>query len=212
MEARSGAPGRIRTLITWLRRPGTAPSAGAKDNQMQLVYKLKGLDNILDNLKKDFFQGPIPDLLLNKYRIEQMNSYLDLDYIDIAGIRWTECGYFRKSDGIAGGIHTDTPVLDKLIVGINIVHSGTTIMEYWEDDGAMNIIKQQKLIRTFSHLLKKPPDYSYTLEEGSVYLVNASVPHRAIAKGDRHLFTLRSPAVHTMSWSHVVELFKDHLE
>lgn len=181
---------------------------------MELVYKLKGLNYLFDHIKPSFFQNSITSTSLNKYYTGDIKDFFDVDFFDIKDYRWLTCGYLRKSDGHTGDIHSDVVNDHSLCAAINIIWSGSTIMEFWDQskpENAGSILSTgQKTIRLYDHI-KWPSDYSYTMERG-IYLVNASGPHRATCYGDRHLFSIRSPETYRKKWHEVLSEFDDLIE
>ena len=169
---------------------------------MELIYKLDlpELPLILSDNGHKLFVGS---------NITLYNQYHPRDLVleswqEFRGIKWDLVNFFYKNNH-RGMIHSD----GENTWGINWLHQGRGIMEYWRDQdvkshGAQPDILGSPVIRC--QALSRPT-YTYSLGTGA-YLVNTSWAHRAAGFDNRYVFSLRCTES-CMPWAQVCELFSD---
>lgn len=157
------------------------------------------------------------DLAVNYIVNFDINNIVAPEFVDYRGLQWSHLIYFKKQN-ISGSIHIDNTHLDdgKTLWGVNWVLDGHGIMEYWNQDAVTTVgVTAGSLNREEFGIVPKfvttnPPNHRFILKKNHVYLINASVPHRAIGLGNRRLLSLRSHHWH-WSWHEVVQRFLDQL-
>lgn len=173
------------------------------------VYKTN-LNYLLSRIKPEFLADSMRENLLDEnFSHGPTENYFIDNPLLINNVHFDYCVYIKKTGGKPGIIHVDKD--NENCFAINIVYSGTTVMEFWES--GLNLIKNDNDYRfgvkgySDNNIM---PSRTYTMEIG-VYLVNGSVPHRAICYNDRRLLTVRSNHLAHKDWTYVKALFKDSL-
>ena len=141
------------------------------------------------------------------------------EWLSYKGLSWDYCSVFIRSGKEKSILHKDNPHSpESLHWGINWVLGDASVMEYYDE----NNISNEKIIidsggkTTVLLSSDKSPDKIYNLENGA-YLVNASVPHRAINLSDetRIVLSLRSMSFRKQNpsaeWRDIVEMFRNEI-
>lgn len=137
----------------------------------------------------------------------------------IAGWNLTGCSVFKKNNQ-KNTLHADdNAVLRKPtqppLWGINWVWQNTATLDFWHPDLIESWQRVSDTVGTYNILCKTthPPSERYEMQHGEAWLVNASCPHRAGAKGQRWVFSARSTLSHMdklgWTWSDVVNSFQE---
>lgn len=142
------------------------------------------------------------------YKVYSAVDLINPDYINWENISWDFVLVFHRPTGHIGRIHTDYAT-DEFAWGINWIYSGYGYMHYW-DNHAINsysdiVDEEGKTIRQF--FSSKEPTKIYRMDIGA-YLVNASIPHRAIGVDNRYALSLRAKSPNPFkSWDEVLNKF-----
>lgn len=162
---------------------------------MEYVYPLN-----FPHLRDVFIKEELDKLFLSLRG--QKNGYTHADILvrpewrNILGFQMTRIFVFIKHDKM-GGVHIDELTYKPgdtfpLFWGINWIWGGDSIMEYWDRS---KIITVDPIIihgQTYNGCtVEGEPTKKYRMNEGGVYLVNGSNPHRAAGIGDRWVFSVR---------------------
>lgn len=138
-------------------------------------------------------------------------SIIKPEYLNINGFEFTKAILFYKSKGKLGRIHRDTTDLSMTSWGINWIHGGFGILEYWDEEDLVNeevitrIDEQGYSIKHYTSLV--PARKTYTTTSPNAYLLNTTEIHRPTAWGGRWAISLRSN--YNMPWDDIVEKFKN---
>lgn len=156
-----------------------------------------------NELQKHYF-------LKTKFITKKIADEIKPEFLNICGINFSTMVIFYKNN-LTGRIHRDTDDPHKSVWGINWIHGGTCIMEYWtkESIGCEGIPitdSQGNKIEKYNSTIAKPALKTYLMPP-KAYLVNASYLHRATAIGRRHAIVLR-PTDYTINWKDALEIFK----
>lgn len=118
---------------------------------------------------------------------------------------------FYKNQGHKGDVHVDSDVLEH-VWGINWQITGTGTMDYWHPESISKTTHLTDHLDTkkIVYEISKPPDKTYIMMPG-VYLVYASLPHRASGYG-RMLLSVRAEDKFKTPWAGVVDRFKDYIK
>jgi hypothetical protein len=182
----------------------------------ELVYQLNlppithmlldGIDeNILAPLAKKAAENFI-------YRSFPADAIIKPEYLNINGVEFTKALLFYKSNGKLGRIHRDTPDLSKTFWGINWIHGGNGILEYWDEEDLVNenvvtqIDEQGYPIIHYTSLV--PARKKYITTAPNAYLINTTEIHRPTGWDSRWAISLRSD-IDNISWNDIVERFKN---
>ena len=180
---------------------------------MKYVYKLNlpPLEEVfLDSAFRMFF-SEIPKYRFVSYKYFKPADLFKEEFLNINGNEFDLSTVYIKKDR-AGEIHADTGKDASVKTwGINWVHGGTGMLEYWD------FLPEEKKIQPTqtSGLLYQiydidtPATHSYDMEPGCAYLVNAAIPHIASGVGNRFAVTLRSTKMFHLSWEEVVGQMKN---
>lgn len=183
---------------------------------MDYVYKLDlNLNFFMDKLRSEFKNSELYELDDNpKFLQTNVSRFFNCDSIHLKGIDWEHAAYFQKINGYTGSIHVDYRT--GFWPAINIICSGHTTMEYWHEETVVDAeiytygdVGDAFRLKAFK--TDKAPDKIYQMPIG-VYLINASVPHRATGHGGRRLISLRSMSNLEKTWSQMTELFQDIID
>lgn len=180
----------------------------------EYVYKLNlpSIENVLlpDLVEKLLL--PSTSGLFDRY---ETKSIFKEEYVFWKGIFWNDVYHFFKTNGWEGPVHSDVEDNMYNCWGINWVHGGLGIMEYWEPHHA-----GEPAISTdgYNHNIRyyNPPRIStkkYEMPPGA-YLVDTTMPHRAIG-WNRHVFSLRC-TIHEYQinhpWNKMIDLFHQNIK
>ena len=141
------------------------------------------------------------------YKSMLATSIIKPEYLNINGFEFTGAILFYKSKGKLGRIHRDTTDLGMTIWGINWIHGGFGILEYWNEEDLINeevitlIDEQGSPIKHYTSLV--PARKKYVTTSPNAYLVNTTEIHRSTAWGGRWAISLRSK--YNMPWDDIVE-------
>lgn len=184
------------------------------------VYKLN-LPNIKDVvLSLDDIKNLIPD----DFRGSQIfypdpRDIFKPEWLSYKGLSWDYCSVFIRSGKEKSILHKDNPHSPKsLHWGINWILGDASVMEYYDEKNMSNerIIIDSGGKTTVLLSSDKSPDKIYNLENGA-YLVNASVPHRAINLSNKTRIVLSLRSINfrkensSVVWRDVVEMFRDEI-
>lgn len=175
---------------------------------MEYVYQLN-LPPLLEVLKKDLIKD-INDDSTVILRIKPQDYFND-EILKLKNLNWDRCTCFKKTHTM-GPIHIDSVNNTNLIWGINWIHGEPGHMEYWDDWSSLD----QKLIFDVAGLPRLdmkpngPATKIYPTVSNGVYLVNASVPHRAnnYSFNVRYAISLRA-RTSGLDWPQIIDLFSD---
>lgn len=188
----------------------------------QLIYQLDLPDIsqcVLDGVTEQYFLNN-----LSPYHITvNPREFFKPEYLTIMDIRWAKAFIWLRNAGVPGKIHTDRSNRS-LVWGINWIHRGYGLMEYWDYDNfdSRSMIAEREddsnhLVYTFKPDV--PANQTYLLPPGA-YLVNTVMPHRATGFQHRHCVSYRSDTwmtrfkkdkitdMTTLGWSDVVGMFE----
>jgi hypothetical protein len=178
--------------------------------KIEYVYKvnLPSFDEILlPNAKEILLSDDTENSTQHKH---DPKEFLKENWVRFNNIDWDQLIVFYKNNYV-GGIHRDTQNSD-LYCGINWIISGECILEFWKEDHYIKKIYindefDNDIISYYTH---RPPIRTYRMPAG-VYLVNASVPHRASGIGPRFAATLRSEQTHKLDWKTFLNNFQNFI-
>jgi len=145
------------------------------------------------------------------YKDMLATSIIKPEYLNINGFNFIRALLFYKSKGNLGQIHRDTTDLSVSAWGINWIHGGSGILEYWDEEDLVNeevitrIDDQGYPIIKYTSLV--PARKKYVQTSPNVYLVNTTEIHRATAWGGRWAISLRTN--YSIPWDGIVERFKN---
>ena len=136
------------------------------------------------------------------------------EYLVLNNIEWDNVLIFRKQSGVPSPLHSDTSRPGATYWGINWIHNGDCLMEYWDladfpEESVFNVpglLNKPDAVRLFMKP-PGPPKLEYFLKPGA-YLINATVPHRATAFGDRYCISYR-PTTADTPWNEIVNKFQN---
>jgi hypothetical protein len=184
----------------------------------EFVYKLNLpplTEILLDSAKTELFNAKNN---AEHSHLEKLSYYLKPEWLTFNGITWNFVSFFYKSN-YTGLIHIDEQTRvhqlhERANWGINWIHGGSGIMEYWLPEDIIFSIPQEDETGNYKRIqcsTTKAPYRTYNMSPGA-YLVNASVPHRATGYTGRYAFSVRDNCEkNIMTWNAVVDLFKDHI-
>lgn len=184
---------------------------------MEQVYRLNlpSLDNILIS---DFSWYNDNDMKYN-YISDNIDGVIKSDMKNFLGFKWNTFRYFKKSE-MHGSIHSDldniTNLDDRCVWGINWIIGGDGALEFWNWDNVKHVgvtsgaINNPKLGIAPKFTTNKKADYFYHTKKDEIYLVNASLPHRASGMKNRKAFSLRVDTIET-PWTEVVDRFRNYI-
>ena len=162
------------------------------------------------------FKGFDDDHLKSNYlNITNLSDIIKPEYLTIAGLEWKYMNYFKKSN-YTGSIHSDSNTPDQTIFCINWVTDGDGSMDFWDESVIIKsgVTPGSYNVPTFGiaprYYALVPPDKSYEMNKNTAYLVNASIPHRAIGFGNRKCYSMRTHNTH-LKWDDVVKLFDQYI-
>lgn len=97
--------------------------------------------------------------------------------------------------------------------GINWIHKGWGTLEFWEysdftPEQTHKFIDSQN-VEVIWYDDDVPSTKAYTMQADTAYLVNASMPHRAMGYDGRYAVALRDKSMYNLKWEDVVEKFSD---
>jgi hypothetical protein len=178
----------------------------------EFVYKLNlpPLPEILSDFAKDSLFNETKD---RTYRFVNIDC-VKPEWLTFNNYNWDTARLFYKKN-VKGNIHIDgkkiiTPQDNYVNWGINWIHNGNCVMEYWlfED---VDVLPKKDILKDIHHLCKttKPPYRTYQMPEGA-YLVNTSYPHNATGISNRYGFSLRDSR-YSENWDTVVNNFKNYI-
>ncbi len=185
---------------------------------LEQVYELSNLPALEDILRSDFTGFVDPPGNYN-YLSDSVEDIIRSEMKNFLGYKWSTYRYFKKSL-ISGSIHSDlvdhNKYTSECVWGINWVFGGDGIIEFWNipnvtyvgvTSGALN--NPQSGIAPKFETTKKA-DYVYQTLKNKIYLINASLPHRASGKKNRSVFSLRTDD-QTIPWETIVKQFDQYI-
>lgn len=181
----------------------------------ELVYKLN-LENITHYVKNDVLTHDDDHVKENTLLFRDCFSLFNNNLIH--GIKFVSILYLKK-DGTSGIIHKDgLNGADEFHFGINFNLIGKTLMKYWLPKN-VEIIGNQTTdndynVRYPMYRALTEPDFVYTLEPESAYLINASIPHCGEAIGLKKTISIRTNIkeknrLDLNDWDNVVKYFSN---
>lgn len=187
----------------------------------ELIYKLNlpPLDQVL-NPKFDLYNLVPVNFTGSKILYYHPREIVKEEWCNFLGYEWDYVSFFIRSGQQKSIIHRDNPFTpNDLHWGINWTFGARSLMEYWlpEDIQEEKIIKDSGNKETVLISTSSLPFKTYELDPGA-YLVNASIPHRAINLDNslRFVVSLRSKQLRRTgefkTWDDVVEKFKTVFE
>lgn len=187
--------------------------------QLEQVYELN-LPSFSEIIRKDFtgFRSVSEnyDYLAGK----NLNSIIKPEWLNFHGFKWNSFRYFKKN-AIAGSIHTDLDSEEdyyakKCIWGINWIFNGSGTIDFWHfknvncTGNTLGPANSPKIFNVPKFIATTKPDFSYSTFKDKVYLINASLPHKAIGDTNRCAFSLRTDILST-DWETIVYKFKEYI-
>lgn len=188
--------------------------------KLEQVYELNLLP--FNKVKNDNFLGFMDnDKSLNYLYDNNLNVILQNKWLNFLDLDWYSYRYFKKSLTI-GSIHSDLPkgytdyCDNKCAWGINWIFNGSGKIHFWhfenteeigQTTGSLNKPENGIAPKYYSC---KQPDYIYDTMCDKVYLINASLPHRAIGYNQRSVFSLRTKRI-DRSWKDVLDIFRNYI-
>jgi len=145
------------------------------------------------------------------YKSMLATSIIKPEYLNINGFEFIWAFLFYKSNGKFGGIHRDVTDLSITNWGINWIHSGSGIIEYWNkedlanEEGITLIDAQGYLIICYNSWV--PARKKYITTSPNAYLLNVTEIHRLSGWGGRWAISLRTNC--NIPWDDIVERFKN---
>lgn len=190
-------------------------------NKLEFLYRLNlpSLDAVLH--RKDVL-GTFTEKLSNGSRIfyPDPNEIFKKEWLEYKGLHWDYVSIFVRSATTTGMIHRDNPDNnDQLHWGINWIVGDNGCMDYW----LPGQINQEKIVtdigggQTVSLVTDEQPYRQYDTYTG-VYLINASVPHRARNLSDKKRiaislhskkFRYQNPRA---TWQKIIDLFQIEID
>ena len=148
------------------------------------------------------------------------NDYIDLDKIKFLDFKWKSYRYFKKSKN-SGSIHSDATwdieiYPKKCVWGINWVFGGDGKIDFWETKSTKQIgftrgaDNNSNLGIAPKFIPLKMADYSYDTLKDNVYLVNATLPHKATGNLNRQVFSLRTD-LFDIPWEDIIKIFSKYI-
>lgn len=185
---------------------------------LEQVYELNlpsfdkiSLNNFLEiNQEKKYIYS-------TNFNFKEIIDFNKLPQLNDLNFRWNSYRYFKKSN-IRGTIHTDLESdingeIFECVWGINWVFGGDGTIEFWNFD---NVIKTGTTLgaQNFPNLGvvpkflgKSQANFKYKTLNNKVYLINATLPHRASGNSNRNVFSLRTDDF-SIEWKDVVKKFE----
>lgn len=180
---------------------------------MEYIYKLKlpSITEIVqDSAREKIFSGK--DTAIHKSF--NVKDVLKPEWLTFKNIPWQHLILFYKPDFL-GTIHADDwekirGLDEECVWGINFIHGGTGVMEYWEPEDMDSLESVADGVGTYNMrcVTSKPARKIYTTEPGA-YLVNASAIHRVRGIGKRYAIVLRPNGPAGFTWPRLIDHFKD---
>lgn len=145
------------------------------------------------------------------------NELFKKEWLGYKGLQWDYVSVFVRTGSITGMIHRDNPNNTHLLHwGINWVVGDDGYMDYWipEQISEERIVSDLGGGETVTLYTEEPPFKQYKTDTG-VYLINASVPHRArnLSTDVRISLSLRSKKFRyenpNLSWKDIINKFQD---
>ena len=177
----------------------------------ELVYKLDlpPLTGILTDFAKDSLFNETKD---RTYRYVDPTSCVKPEWLTFNNYNWDTSLLFYKNN-TSSNIHIDGK---KLLTeqhnfanwGINWIHNGNCIMEYWLIEDVDVLPRTIKDIH-YRCETNKSSYRTYQISEGA-YLVNTSYPHKVTGFSNRYAFSLRDSR-YSQTWDTVVNNFKNYI-
>jgi hypothetical protein len=184
--------------------------------QLEYVYELKNLPKFKTLCKPEL---DLKQFFSTEYIRFGKITEIFQEHKDIFNnIKFTNHLSFCKGLKSSGKIHTDNDIRDPITLrwGLNWV-IGDGIMEYWDldhTDGSEYKTDSAGNTRP-EFIVSKPPSKSYFLKDDHVYLINGTVPHRAINTGTttRYAFSVRTHHVvdPMIKWEDIVNKFNNYI-
>lgn len=175
---------------------------------LEYVYQLR-LPELYDSIIPGSIErlSSLPVSTDKPYNYIKASDLFKSEHLNIAGVLWDSAIHFYKTGNKFGTIHSDVadPTDNTIRVGINLVYSGSGIMEYF-DNIQGNSNSHNNTDHRVLNIVPGSPSKSYSLNSGNVYLINASPYHRA-SGSDRHIISLRSSQLVKSDWSEIVKMF-----
>jgi hypothetical protein len=180
------------------------------NNYMEYVYRLDlpSLDKVLKNdIIKEIDNSDVPILTINP------SMFFSDDILATKSFHWNSGVVFKKPRLYTGPIHVDGDATE-FIWGINWVYGGSGGMCYWTGDYKLDLSydsAERARLNPATNVARQTPDKNYKTMPGSVYLVNASIPHNAYNLSlteNRYAVSIRATDS-KLTWDQVVELFSD---
>lgn len=202
-------------------------------NNNELCYKL----NIpfFQDLIKDDWKQKIQKLnwenRLKIPKISKVEEVLKEEYLNFNNINWQELVTFLLDNNDQAHIHSDNWSLNDAnpddlenpsmtLFAINFVVFGSSRMEYYLPSQLdKNIfVSDDPEYPQRNWTTTQEPYKSYEMEPGA-YLLNITVPHKAVAHSERLLFSLRPRLIphenfvywKSKSWNDIVKLFENYI-
>ena len=179
----------------------------------EYVYKLNLppiTDMLLDSAKSKIFIGKEQAI----HRSFDVKDVLKPEWLNFKSIPWADFILFYKPDFL-GTIHADDhdrirSMDEECVWGINFIHGGSGVMEYWapEDMDVLKVVPD--VVGTYNVRCEtsKPARKTYHTGPGA-YLVNASQIHRVRGIGKRYALVLRPKGPVGFTWSKLIDHFSD---
>jgi hypothetical protein len=180
---------------------------------MEYLYKLNLppiTDLVLESAKEKIFLGTSAPI----HKSLRVQDTIKPEWLNFKQVPWRDLIIFYKPDFL-GTIHADDwekiRTLDEQCVwGINFIHGGSAVMEYWEAEDMDSIQKVADGVGTYNMrcVTSKPARKTYTLGPGA-YLVNASAIHRVRGVGKRYAIVMRPNGPAGFTWPTLIDHFSD---
>jgi len=191
---------------------------------MEFCYRLN-VPDFQTIVRKDWKHNLSYDALIKLPAIIPAENVIQKQYLNFNDLVWDEVIRFPLKTIHTTKIHSDNrnetdlenPKL--LFFAINYVVSGSGRIDYYlpsqleskfidDDDPSL----QENWTST------QEPYKSYEMTQGNVYLLNVTVPHKAVAYEERLVFSLRPSLkdpkilklISTTTWEQIVDSFKDY--
>ena len=199
-------------------------------NNNELCYKLN-IPFLQDMVKDDWKHNLNWETGREIPKIFKVEEVLKKEYLNFNNINWQELVTFVLDNNGQAHIHSDNWSLNDAnpvdlenpsmtLFAINFVVFGSSRMEYYLPSQLnKNIfVSDDPEYPQRNWTTTQEPYKSYEMEPGA-YLLNITVPHKAVAHSERLLFSLRPRLTphkyfeywQSKSWNDIVKLFENHI-
>ena len=199
-------------------------------NNNELCYKLN-IPSFQEMVRDDWKQNLNWKTMARIPRVAKVEEVIKEKYLNFNNINWETIVSFPLDKKVKAQIHSDNWSLNyanpddlenpsMTLFAINFVVFGSCRMEYYLPSQLdKNIfVSDDPEYPQRNWTTTQEPYKSYEMEPGA-YLINITIPHKAVAHSERLLFSLRPRLIphenfvywKSKSWNDIVKLFENHI-